>query len=471
LSSGNVDFGSTGSLLNETETNRVFGTGGYLQATAVLNAPSNSNPANLGAVITSTANLGNTVIKRVHSPFILNGDGINRSFDIAPVNNTGLNATLKFNYLEAELNGNTEANLALWKSTNAGTNFTALPSTNDAANNFVQSTGISSLGLFSVGANVAVAAPTGAASQTFCAGKTVADLVATGQNIKWYDAATAGSVLPASTVLVNGTTYYATQTVSGVESTNRLAVTATVNALPVLNPSSNSPVCSGQTLFLYAKGENQSGESPTDTYTWTGVNNFTANTQNPFIGNVGMNANGVYTVSATNSANCSATATIRVTVKETPTLLISNFTNPTPENNPDGTISFTTNLPNANFSLSYGSTGSPKDVAVSNGAFVLGGLVSGVYGNFAVTNDGCTGRNNTEVTLLSTPFTLVKSITTGNWEANTTWNVGRVPKSGDVVIVDAGHAVTINANTTIKDMEVRGQLIYSMVGIIINLGL
>jgi surface protein len=318
---------------------------------------------------------------------------------------------------------------------------------------------------------IPVAAPTGAASQTFCAGRTVADLVATGQNIKWYDAVTGGNVLPASTVLINGTIYYATQTVSGVESTNRLAVTATVNALPVLNPSSNSPVCSGQTLFLYAKGGNQSGESPTDTYTWTGVNSFTANTQNPFISNVGMNANGVYTVSATSSANCSATATILVTVKETPTLVVSNFTNPTPENNPDGTISFTTNLPNGSFSLGYGSTGSPRNVTVSNGAFILGGLVSGIYANFAVTNDGCTGRNNTEVTLLSTPFTLVKSITTGNWESSTTWNIGRVPKAGDVVIIDGGHAVTINANSTIKDMEVRGQLIYGAVGIIINLGL
>jgi hypothetical protein len=471
LSSGNIDFGSTGSLLNETETNRVFGTGGYLQATAVLNAPNNSNPANLGAVITSTANLGSTVIKRAHAPFVLNGNGINRSFDIVPANNTGLNATLKFNYLEAELNGNTESNLALWKSTNSGTNWTVLPSTNDATNNFIQSSGVSSFALFSVGANVAVAAPTGVASQTFCSGKTVADLVATGTDIKWYDAATAGNVLSASAVLVNATTYYATQTVSGVESTNRLAVTARVNALPVLNPSSNSPVCSGQTLLLYAKGENQSGLPSTDTYNWTGVNNFTANTQNPFIGNVGMNANGVYTVSATNSANCSATTTIRVTVKETPTLVISNFTNPTPENNPDGTISFTTNLPNSSFSLSYGSTGSPRNVTVSNGAFILNGLVSGVYANFAVTNDGCTGRNNTEVTLLSTPFTLVKSITTGNWESNTTWNIGRVPKAGDVVIIDGGHVVTINTNCTIKDMEVRGKLIYSMVGIIINLGL
>jgi hypothetical protein len=275
--------------------------------------------------------------------------------------------------------------------------------------------------------------------------------------------------IPSATVLANGTYQVTVSSFDGCTATATTLVT--IKPSPVLNPSTNSPVCSGQTLFLYAKGENQSGTPSTDTYTWTGVNNFTANTQNPFIGNVGMNANGVYTVSAVSTTNCSATATVLVTIKETPTLVVSNFTNPTPENNPDGTISFTTNLPNASFSLSYGSTGSPKDVTVTNGAFILNGLVSGVYGNFAVTNDGCTGRNNTEVTLLSTPFTLVKSITTGNWEANTTWNVGRVPKAGDVVIIDGGHAVTINANSTIKDMEVRGQLIYGAVGIVINLGL
>jgi hypothetical protein len=58
---------------------------------------------------------------------------------------------------------------------------------------------------------------------------TVADLTTTsGSNIKWYSASTGGSALATSTVLVNGTTYYASQTINGVESATRLAVTATV---------------------------------------------------------------------------------------------------------------------------------------------------------------------------------------------------------------------------------------------------
>ncbi|MBL7977245.1 MAG: hypothetical protein JNN12_02810 [Bacteroidetes Order II. Incertae sedis bacterium] len=39
LAAGNVDFGTTGSLQSETETNRISGTGGYLRRVATLNAP------------------------------------------------------------------------------------------------------------------------------------------------------------------------------------------------------------------------------------------------------------------------------------------------------------------------------------------------------------------------------------------------------------------------------------------------
>ncbi|MEI7587533.1 hypothetical protein [Runella sp.] len=75
---------------------------------------------------------------------------------------------------------------------------------------------------------VTTSPPTGTAAQSFCAGAKVSDLLATGTNIKWYDAASTGNFLAATTALVNGTTYYATQTVSGTESTQRLAVNVTI---------------------------------------------------------------------------------------------------------------------------------------------------------------------------------------------------------------------------------------------------
>ena len=75
------------------------------------------------------------------------------------------------------------------------------------------------------------AAPTGASPQSFCAidNPTVADLSATGTAIQWYAAATGGAPLAGGTALVDGTTYYATQTVGGCESDTRLAVTANVS--------------------------------------------------------------------------------------------------------------------------------------------------------------------------------------------------------------------------------------------------
>jgi len=60
---------------------------------------------------------------------------------------------------------------------------------------------------------------------------TVANLQASGTDIKWYNASTGGTqyTSPASTYLVNGQTYYASQTVNGVESTLRLAVLVTMS--------------------------------------------------------------------------------------------------------------------------------------------------------------------------------------------------------------------------------------------------
>ncbi|MBE99590.1 MAG: hypothetical protein CMP77_06365 [Flavobacterium sp.] len=102
------------------------------------------------------------------------------------------------------------------------------------------------------------AAPTGATSQTFEDGATVANLMATGTNIMWYSSATGGTMLNAGTALVSGTTYYASQTLNGCESQNRLAVTVTVNdpAMDWVNlqwPAAIT-ITQGETAMVYAQG-------------------------------------------------------------------------------------------------------------------------------------------------------------------------------------------------------------------------
>ena len=124
LNAGNITFTSSGQIVGETATKRIYGTGGELIATVPLNAPTNANPANLGAIITSTANLGSTTVKRGNTIYTVSGSSIARYYDIYPTTNTGLNATLNFSYLDSELNGNAEANLNLWRSTNAGASWT-----------------------------------------------------------------------------------------------------------------------------------------------------------------------------------------------------------------------------------------------------------------------------------------------------------------------------------------------------------
>jgi hypothetical protein len=70
----------------------------------------------------------------------------------------------------------------------------------------------------------ATPAPTGASTQIMSQGTTLANLVVTGQNIVWYSSPTGGTPLPANTPLVNGVTYYASQTINGCESQTRLLI-------------------------------------------------------------------------------------------------------------------------------------------------------------------------------------------------------------------------------------------------------
>ncbi|CAM3332183.1 hypothetical protein FLLO111716_04585 [Flavobacterium longum] len=88
-------------------------------------------------------------------------------------------------------------------------------------------------------------APFGNSPQFFTAGQTLANLVMTGQNIQWYDSAgrmLSDTPLPLSTLLQGNTTYFATQTVNGAESTNRFPVLA-LSVLSSAGVAFNSLVC------------------------------------------------------------------------------------------------------------------------------------------------------------------------------------------------------------------------------------
>lgn len=62
------------------------------------------------------------------------------------------------------------------------------------------------------------ALPDGEGTQGFDAGETLADLVVTGENLTWYEDAGGTIGIPDTTPLVDGTTYYVSQTIDGCES-------------------------------------------------------------------------------------------------------------------------------------------------------------------------------------------------------------------------------------------------------------
>jgi hypothetical protein len=132
-------------LLNENENSRITATSGYISTSGTLNAPVSVNPGNLGAMISSTQSLGTVTINRGHASQV-NGTGggnsILRYYDVLPANNTGLNATLRFHYFDAELNGLVENGLVLWKSTNNISWSNQGFNSRNTVSNYVEKTGI-----------------------------------------------------------------------------------------------------------------------------------------------------------------------------------------------------------------------------------------------------------------------------------------------------------------------------------------
>lgn len=146
LNNNNINLEPLALLNGESETSRIIGpAGGYVEIVNTLTAPSSVNPGNLGAVFTSGANFGSTVIRRGHvSQQNVNGSAysILRYYDIQPTNNSSLNATLRFRYFDAELNGISEPTLVMWKSTDLSNWTNQGFDSRDGSANYVEKSGI-----------------------------------------------------------------------------------------------------------------------------------------------------------------------------------------------------------------------------------------------------------------------------------------------------------------------------------------
>jgi len=95
-------------------------------------------------------------------------------------------------------------------------------------------------------------------------------------------------------------------------------VTIIVYPLPIVNASSNSPVCSGNTLNFTSSGGS--------VYNWSGPGSFSNSNQDPSIMNALPTSSGNYIVTVTDSNGCSATAQTAVVINANPTATASSNT-------------------------------------------------------------------------------------------------------------------------------------------------
>lgn len=151
LDGHDINFVTTGQLSGENNSTYVFednigGTGGFLKSVRTINAPVAMNIAGFGYVLTTGLNLGTTIVNRGHQPRTgLGNQSIFRWYNIVPTNTANPNATVLIQYLNHELNGQTEANLEMWYSTNSGALWSRQYATPDPPNNWAYSTTIDSL--------------------------------------------------------------------------------------------------------------------------------------------------------------------------------------------------------------------------------------------------------------------------------------------------------------------------------------
>lgn len=147
--------------------------------------------------------------------------------------------------------------------------------------------------------------PTGNSTQYFCDFfGYLQDFDVVGTNIKWYDSPTNGNEVPFDYFVINGDVYYASQTVDGCVSEDRLEITF-LNNDPIITGSVQNVSCNG-----YNNGEvnvNVSSPSgnPTYTYEWSPSGASTSNVQNLTPGN--------HLVTVTTNTGCSQTESFTVT--------------------------------------------------------------------------------------------------------------------------------------------------------------
>ena len=319
---GNVITLGVEALLAETPGNTVKGATGYIETTRNLNSP-NENVAGLGFEISSSANLGSTVIKRGHAQQSGNSNqSILRYFDVTPTNNSGLDATLAFHYDESELDGQTEADLSLYKSEDSGSSWSAEGGTANGTANTVSQSNVASLSRWTVAdqplAATAVIASAGP-DVSICAGSSIAiggsPTASDGQapySYSWSPATGLDDATIANpTASPAATTQYIVTVTDANNQTAKDTVVVTINPVPVANAGADKNIAPGGNVQIGGSPTATSGTAPYS-YSWTpgaGLNNDAI--ANPTASPASTTE---YIVVVTDANGCSDSDTVLVTV-------------------------------------------------------------------------------------------------------------------------------------------------------------
>ncbi|MBP6730897.1 MAG: hypothetical protein KA149_02495, partial [Chitinophagales bacterium] len=163
----------------------------------------------------------------------------------------------------------------------------------------------------------------------------------------------------------------------------------TAPAAPVV--TSNSPVCSGGTINLFANGNTGAN------YSWTGPLAFTSALQNPTRGSATTAMSGDYCATQTVAGCLSDPACVSVTVNQTPAISSSTSTNPTTCSGTNGTIVLNGLLANTVYTVNYLKNlvaQGPFSISTNpSGVLTVTGLTAGSYTSVNVTLTGCTSAN------------------------------------------------------------------------------
>jgi gliding motility-associated-like protein len=247
-------------------------------------------------------------------------------------------------------------------------------------------------------------APTGSSTQSFCSidTPTVADLSATGSGIQWYAESSGGSALATTEALVDGTSYYASQTVSGCESESRLEVMVTLadpDAPTIAITTINDPAtCGGNgsisLSFTNVPDGNYDIAYDGGTFAAVAVSGNTAT----------VNASaGTYNNLSITVSGCTSSEDPDVTLSDpdAPTIAITSSSDPASCGG-NGTISLSfTDVPDGNYDIAYDG-GTFAAVAVSGNTATVN-TAAGTYNNLSITVSGCTSSEDPDISLNNPP--------------------------------------------------------------------